>query len=93
MSRIERIHLDNAFVRYVKACEKLGYNTAGWMLSHGSRPQGIPYQVGVRSNAAVTLPGTRNSGDVGRTRGEAYDTLTTLANGFEDVAERLAVLV
>jgi len=93
MARQQRIHLDNAFVRYVKACEKLGYDTTDWMLSHGSRPQGIAYQVGVRGDAALTLPGTRNNGKVGRTRGEAYDTLTTLANGFEDVAERLAMLV
>ena len=86
--RTEMIHLTNAFVRYCKSARRLGWDTAEWTLTTGSRPQGQPYKVGVRGNCGASLPGVQD-GDIGRTRGEAYDTLVIAANTLDDVAKKL----
>jgi hypothetical protein len=83
--RTEMVHLTNAFTRYCKSAERLGWDVTGWTLTTGSRPQGIPYSVSVKGHAGASLPGVRD-GDIGRTRGEAYDTLVTVANTLDDVA-------
>lgn len=83
--RTEMVHLTNAFVRYCKSAHRLGWDTAGWTLTTGSRAQGNPYKVGKRAECGASLPGV-GDGDIGRTRGEAYDTLVTAANTLDDVA-------
>lgn len=86
----QMIHLTNAFVRYCTAAKRLGWDTEGWGLTTGSKPQGQPYKVGVRGECGMGLPGMGH-GDIGRTRGEAYDTLVTAANVLDDVAKKLGL--
>jgi len=86
--RTEMVHLTNAFVRYCASARKLGYDTTDWGLTVGSKTQGNPYKVGVKGECGKSLPGM-GDGDIGRTRGEAYDRLVTAANVLDDVCKHL----
>lgn len=90
--RVNLANLHNAFAYYCATASKLGFTTTDWHLSVGSRPQGQPYKVGVKSHsAAVRLPGAWDNGSIGRTRGEAYSTLQTAGQTMEAVARQMGL--
>lgn len=90
--RVNLENLRNAFVYYCAMAERLGFTTTNWHLSIGSRPQGIRYKVGVKGHAAAQkLPAAGDDGSIGRTRGEAYDTLQTAAQTMEAVAQQMGL--
>ena len=85
--RTTKGQLDNAFIRYVKAAESVGFDVSGWCLSHGSKSQGQAYTIGHKQSWGTVLPGTSSGGGghVGQTRTDAYIALTHMAKTLEDV--------
>lgn len=79
MSRISKQQVRGALNRYLRAWASLGYNLE---LQYQEGGSGCNYTIRLRSGS--NAPGT-SDGYLGRTSGEAWDTLCTIARTIEDM--------